>query len=248
MNQNQNAYDFGGGYGAQATTAALASEWERTLFIRRTYAHLAGALALFAVIDAAILTLVPHETLLNSIQKVGQGWLLVILAFFAVSTIANRMAMSTTSLATQYLGLGLYVVVQSLIFVPLLFVANNYFPGAIPTAAIMTGIIFGGLTAMVFLTRADFSWMGRFLSLFGLAALGFILCSIFVPGLGGNMIGVGFMGFMVLLMSGYILYYTSRVLHHFHTSQYVAASLALFTSVATLFWYVLQLVMSFSND
>ena len=90
--------------------------------------------------------------------------------------------------------------------------------------------------------------MGRFLWLGGLSAMGFVLCSIFVPGLGGNMVGVAFMGFMVLLMSGYILYYTSSVLHHFHTSQYVAAALALFASVATLFWYVLQLVMSFSND
>ena len=49
---------------------------------------------------------------------------------------------------------------------------------------------------------------------------------------------------MVILASGAILYSTSNVLHHYNTSQYVAASLALFSSVALLFWYVLQMFMS----
>jgi FtsH-binding integral membrane protein len=49
---------------------------------------------------------------------------------------------------------------------------------------------------------------------------------------------------MVLVASGYILYHTSNVMHHYHTDQYVAASLALFASVALLFWYVLRLFMA----
>jgi FtsH-binding integral membrane protein len=43
------------------------------------------------------------------------------------------------------------------------------------------------------------------------------------------------------------MYDTSNVLHHYRTDQYVAASLALFASVAMLFFYVLRLVMAFSN-
>jgi FtsH-binding integral membrane protein len=35
---------------------------------------------------------------------------------------------------------------------------------------------------------------------------------------------------------------------HYRTDQYVAASLALFASVMLLFWYILQIVMSRSND
>jgi uncharacterized protein len=49
---------------------------------------------------------------------------------------------------------------------------------------------------------------------------------------------------MVALISGYVLYYTSNVLHHYRTDQHVAASLALFSSIATLFWYILRIVMS----
>ena len=48
---------------------------------------------------------------------------------------------------------------------------------------------------------------------------------------------------MVVLASGYILYYTSNVLHQYRTDQYVAAALALFASVALLFWYVMQIFM-----
>jgi FtsH-binding integral membrane protein len=49
---------------------------------------------------------------------------------------------------------------------------------------------------------------------------------------------------LIVLACGYILYDTSNVLHHYRIGQHVAASLALFASVALLFWYVLRLVMA----
>jgi FtsH-binding integral membrane protein len=60
-------------------------------------------------------------------------------------------------------------------------------------------------------------------------------------------LGIWFVVGMIVLMSGYILYDTSNILHHYRTTQHVAAALALFASVATLFWYVLQFVMA-SDD
>ena len=48
-------------------------------------------------------------------------------------------------------------------------------------------------------------------------------------------------------MCGYILYDTSNVLHHYRIGQHVAASLALFATIVTLFWYVLQLLMSLNR-
>ncbi|MDH3584908.1 MAG: Bax inhibitor-1 family protein, partial [Phycisphaerae bacterium] len=53
---------------------------------------------------------------------------------------------------------------------------------------------------------------------------------------------------MIAFMCGYILYHTSNVMHHYHTTQHVVAALALFAAVATLFWYVLQFVMSMQRD
>jgi len=52
---------------------------------------------------------------------------------------------------------------------------------------------------------------------------------------------------MLLLVGAMILYQTSNVIHHYHTSQYVAAALGLFSSLATLFWYVLRLLMSLTS-
>jgi FtsH-binding integral membrane protein len=40
------------------------------------------------------------------------------------------------------------------------------------------------------------------------------------------------------------LYDTSNVLHHYRIGQHVAASLALFASVALLFWYIVRLFLS----
>ena len=76
-----------------------------------------------------------------------------------------------------------------------------------------------------------------------IGALGVIVCA----ALFNFQLGVWFSGAMVILAAGYILYDTSNVLHRYHTEQYVAASLALFASVALLFWYVLRIVMAFSG-
>ena len=77
-----------------------------------------------------------------------------------------------------------------------------------------------------------------------LLAVGAVFANLFF----GFGLGVWFSAAMIGLMSGYILYDTSNVLHHYRTDQHVAASLALFASVATLFWYVIRLLMSVSDD
>ena len=111
---------------------------------------------------------------------------------------------------------------------------------AIAMAGLMTAVVFGGLTVLVFVTRADLSWLGRYLGLAGIVALGFIVCSI----LFGLNLGNLFAALMVAFAAAYILYGTSNILHQYRLDQHVAASLALFASVALLFWYVLQLFMS----
>ena len=60
-------------------------------------------------------------------------------------------------------------------------------------------------------------------------------------------LGFFFSGLMIGLASAYILYDTSNVLHRYRTEQYVAAALALFASVALLFWYILRLMMELNR-
>jgi FtsH-binding integral membrane protein len=140
----------------------------------------------------------------------------------------------------QYMGLGLYVVAEAVIFVPLLYVVRAIDPGIIPSAAVATLSLFAGLTAVVFITRKDFSFLRTVLLFGGLAALGLIVVAVLFQ----FALGPIFTYAMIALACGYILYHTSNVLHHYRIGQHVAASLALFASVALLFWYILQLFLS----
>ncbi|MEO8494720.1 MAG: Bax inhibitor-1 family protein [Planctomycetota bacterium] len=234
-------------FGPDVQTAALAGEWERTTFIRRTYSHLLGGIGLFVFLETLVFTMVSDAAMDNAMRTLMGGrwnWLMVLGAFMVVSWVARSWAESSASQTMQYLGLGAYVVAEAAIFVPLLYIAQRMAPGAIPAAGIMTGVVFTGLTAIVFTTRADFSWLGKYLALAGIAAMGLIVCSIFFQGIP---MGMWFSGAMVVLAAGYILYDTSNILHRYRTDQYVAASLALFASVALLFWYILRIMISFNS-
>jgi FtsH-binding integral membrane protein len=171
------------------------------------------------------------------------GWLVVLLGFMGVSWLAQTWANSETSQSVQYLGLMLYVVAEAAIFVPLLYIANKIAPAAIPAAGVLTLVVFGGLTALVFITRSDLTSWGKYLWCAGLAALGVVIAGV----LFNFQLGVWFSGLMIGLASAYILYDTSNVLHRYRTEQYVAAALALFASVALLFWYILRLMMELNR-
>jgi FtsH-binding integral membrane protein len=228
-------------YGYEFPLAAEAPAQERAAFIRRTYGHLAAAILAFIGLEFILLRFVPG---IDQIVRgmLGASWLLILVAFMVVSWVAQYWARSGASQGVQYLGLGLYVVAEAIIFLPLLYIADHAFPGqhVIRTAGILTLSVFGGLTAVVFVTRKDFSFLGPILCIAGFIALGLIFASMLI----GFSMGLLFCFAMVALLSGYILYYTSNVLYHYNTNQHVAAALALFSSIATLFWYVLQIVMS----
>jgi uncharacterized protein len=241
-------YDYNNPYAAPnmealAIPAALAEESERTAFIRRTYMHLFGALAVFAGILTAIFALTPAAVLdatIGSVLMSPYGWLIVIGMLMGANWIANYWAHNDASPAMQYAGLGLYTVAESLVFVPLLYLARMIDPMILPTAGILTALVFGGLTAFVFMTKADFSGLGKYLWLAGLVAMGTVVAAIIFQ----FALGVWFAAAMIGLSAGYILYDTSNVMQHYRTNQHVAAALALFASVTMLLWYIIRLLMS----
>ena len=223
--------------------AAQAAVDERSAFITKTYAHLAGAIGLFVVLEAILLQMPGIEGLVRMMIGTHYGWLVVLGLFMLVSYVAESWAQSAVSQTTQYMGLGLYVVAEAVIFLPILYIARTVDPGIIPSAAMATLALFGGLTAVVFVTRKDFSFLRTVLLFGGLAALGLIVVAVVFQ----FALGPIFTYAMIALACGYILYHTSNVLHHYRIGQHVAASLALFASVALLFWYILQLFLSRRN-
>ena len=209
------------GYVAEALPA------ERAAFIRKTYAHLAGAIAVFAVLSGILVNTPAAETLAIRMTG-GYSWLIVLLAFMGVSWLAQSMATSGTSKPLQYMGLLLYTAAFSILSLPLLYMAAYYSGGGyvmIAKAGVVTVGLFLGLTATVLLTRKDFSFLGPILGIGGFVALGFIVSGIMFGFALGNIFAFA----MVAFAGGAILYDTSNMLHRYRTDQHVAASLGLFT-------------------
>jgi len=241
MNDNPYQQTYSPAHGSIAADAQVS---ERASFIRNTYLHLLGAILAMVALDAFIIT--AFDSQLQGIVPMvtsGWNWMLVLGAFMGISYVADRWAHSNTSRSMQYVGLSTYVFAEALLFVPLLYIANHFAPGAIASAGIVTAFVFGGLTLIVFLTKYDFSMLRSALCVGGLVAMALIVAGIMF----GFDLGLWFSVAMVLLASGSILYSTSNVLHQYNTNQHVAASLSLFASVALLFWYVMQIFMRFDE-
>jgi len=217
-------------------------EEARAEFIRKTYGHLAGAIALFIVLEGLFLSMGLGPLALNLIGANRFGWLLVMGAFVGVSWIAERWASNGSSQGMQYAGLGLYVLGESIIFLPLITLAvalTNDFSLLIQ-AGFITGAMVLGISAVALTTKKDFSFLGGFLKIGGFVALGLIVASFLLP----ISLGLWFSAAMVVFASGSILYNTSNLVHRYQPGQHVAAALSLFASVALLFWYVLRILMS----
>lgn len=224
---------------------------DRRLFLQKSYALLGAALAALALVTGGMMTLVPETSLALSRWAFSGpwNWLLVLGMFMLVGYAAERLAWSRTSRGLQYAGLGIAVVAQGLLLQPLLWVAISSLGGSaaittIAQATLVTLAIFVGLSATVFVTRKDFSFLRSALVIAAFAALGIIVASAIF----GFSLGVLFCAAMVVLLSGFILYQTSLVMSRFPPNAHVAAALMLFSTVATLFWYVLQLLLAFRRS
>lgn len=222
-------------------SAADALPEERASFIRKTYLHLAGAILVFALLETYLIVSGAGAWAVQTMLGTRYSWLIVLGLFMGVSMLANWWASSQTSKPLQYMGLAIFIVAEAIIFLPLLFLATVYSsPDVIVKAGIVTLGLFLGLTAVVFLTKKDFSFLGPILMIGGFVALGFIASGIIF----GFTLGNVFAFAMVAFAGGAILYETSNLMYRYRPNQHVAASLALFASVALLFWYILRIFMS----
>jgi FtsH-binding integral membrane protein len=206
-------------------------------FILKTYAHLFGAIAGFVFIEYYLFTNGYAETIARAL--LGVSWLMVLGGFILVAWLASHAAHTAKSVGVQYLALAGFVAAEAIIFVPMLYMAEAYASGTIENAAIVTLVAFAALTAVVFVTRKNFSFLRPLMMWGGMLAMGMIVFSV----LFGSTLGLWFAAAMVVYAGGAVLYDTSKVLHEYRPGQEVAASLQLFASIALLFWYVLMLFM-----
>jgi FtsH-binding integral membrane protein len=223
---------------SQSTPVIDLDENSRGTFVARAYNHLFGAIVAFILLEVLLFKTGMAAGIARTL--LGGSWLLVLGGFMVVSWIARSVAHSTASKAAQYAALAGYVVAETIIFVPLLYVAERFAPGAIGSAALVTLLAFVGLSLVAFYTRKDFSFLRGILCWGGVIALVLIVAGVIF----GFQLGTFFSVAMVALAGAAILYDTSNILHHYPQDRYVAAALELFASVALMLWYVLRIFMS----
>ena len=200
-NSSYNKGSYNNSYNSAPELVAHTTEAERATFYRKTYSHVALALLAFILVETALLRWVPEELILAMFG--GKFiWLFIIGGFWLGSMLANKWAHSL-SRTTQYIGLGLYVLLEAVIFLPLIYIALAYTgTEVLSQAAIVTLSLFGGLTAVVFMTRLDFSFLRSVLVIGGFLSLGLIVAG----ALFGFELGLWFSVGMVVLATGGILY------------------------------------------
>ena len=209
----------------------------RSEFIWKCYAHVVGAILAFAAVEVYLFQSGIAERLTPIMLN---AWWAVLGGFILVSWGASHIAHKLESKNVQYAAFAALIVAEALIFAPMLYVAAAMNPGMIESAAGVTILGCAGLVAVAMITRKDFSFMRGMLVWGGMLALVAIVGSLIF----GFQLGTWFSVAMIGFAGAAVLYDTSNIMHHYPSDRYVAASMALFASIALMFWYILRLFMS----
>ena len=200
--------------------------------LKNTYLLL-GMTLLFSAVTAGVSMAVglPHGAALV-LMLVGFGLLFVV----------NRMADSSKGLIAIFAFTG----VMGASLGPML----NYYlampggPALVMQALGGTAVVFFGLSAYALTTRKDFSYMGGFLMVGLLVAIVAMIANIFlaIPALSLTISAA-----VVMIMSGLILFDTSRIINGGETN-YIRATVALYLDIYNLFIHLLHLLTALSGD
>lgn len=220
-------------------TAQNVTSAETQKVLRNTYMLLSMTLA-FSALTAGIsmsMNLGGGTALMMSLAALAIVW------FVLPRTANTAMGLPVVFLFTGLLGAALG---------PML---NRYL--ALPNGSEMvmqalggTAIIFFSLSAYVLTTKKDFSFMGGFLFV-GLmvvivGAIGAMVASYFF-GVDISLFSLAISGAIVLLMSGFILFDTSRIINGGETN-YIMATVGLYLNIYNLFTALLHIIGATSDD
>jgi uncharacterized protein len=216
---------------------AKQAENVRSAFMSRVYMTLMLGIAAFIGMEyllfwsgaAAAITQVVYDT----------NWLIILGGFMVVSWMATRMSSAATTPGKAWGGYLLLVGANALLFAAPLYIAADNVDGAITTAAWISILAFAGLSGIAITTGKDFSFLRSILMWGGVLALCLIVASV----LFGLQLGTWFAVAMIGIAGAAILYDTQKIYQSFPPGREVVAAMHLFSSLALLFWYVLQLVM-----
>ncbi len=218
-------------------------ESDRATFLGRVYTHLAAAIGVFVALEFVLFQAGIAERFHNFVRGGGGGrWMIVLGLFMVGSWLASSAASDLRNSSKQYVGLFGMSAVYSLLFtVPLYQVFRiEQNPGTVWSAVFVTAIGFAGLTAVAWFTKSDLSFLRPILMFGGILAMVAIVGSLIF----NLRLGAWFSLAMIGLMGASILYQTQSIIRRYPSQAYVGAAVQLFSSVMTMFWYVLRLFMA----
>jgi FtsH-binding integral membrane protein len=219
----------------------------RASFYRKTYGTAALAFAAWAVLLGGLFESGAAVPIIKLMFAAKFSWLLVLGVFWVATHFGQRFAFGETR-ATQYLGLGIHIAAYAVLFVPLIGVVlvqsggnpDDAFAEILLPAGVSTAALFAALTATVFMTKTDFSFLRTAVIIGSFLALGaIVLFTLF-----GVTVGVWFAIAMTLLMSAAILWQTHQLKNSCDTSQHIGAATIIFAAFMTLLWYVIQIFLT----
>lgn len=194
--------------------------------IRNTYSLL-GLTLLFSTVTAGI----------SMALNFGHGMaLIMMLVAFGLLFVVNKKADTASGLGWIFAFTGL----MGASIGPMLnaYAALPNGPSLIMQALGGTALIFFGLSAYAMKSKKDFSFMGGFLFVGLLVAVVASIANIFI---GMETLSLAISAGVVLIMSGLILFDTSRIINGGETN-YIRATVALYLDVFNLFIHLLHLL------
>ncbi len=219
-----------GSYGVES--AARASVSERMGFVRKVYA-LFFAATLFAIGGVAVGLSFP-PLLRFAFQH---PWVM----FFAMlGGVVGAQALRHVR-GLNLLALFGFTTLTGVVISPLIAVILQVNPGSILAAGLLTVGIFGGLTAYVFVSKKDFSFM-RGMVWTGLIVV--ILAGVVNIFLASSALGFAVAAATLLLFSGFVLYDTSNIIRRYPTNEYIAGALDLYLDAFNIFLALLRILNS----
>jgi len=221
------------------TPVAQQSREVRGRFMTRVYGLVIGGIAAFIGMQYLMFDFGIAAAMADLIVRTN--WLIILGGFMVVSWMANNLGFKAQTRGGQWGGYLLLIGANALLFAGPLWIAHTAptLEGVIFQAAMLSILAFAGLSFIALTTGKDFSFLRGILMWGGVLALALIVGGV----LFGTGLGLWFSWAMVGFAGAAILYSTQQVYRSYPPEAEIPAAMNLFSSIALLFWYVLQILM-----
>lgn len=209
----------------------------RGQFMTRVYGLVIGGIGVFMAMQYLLFEWGIAEAIAQIV--IDTNWLIILGGFMVVSWLANNLGHGGGSRGKQLAGYGVLIGANALLFAAPLWIANEFYEGVIFQAAVLSILGFAGLSFIALTTGKDFSFLRGILMWGGILVLALIVGSV----LFGVTLGLWFSVAMIGFAGAAILYSTQEIYKNYPPELEIAAAMSLFSSLALLFWYVLQFLM-----